>query len=50
MSQPCANRKATQSPASVVREGPWAPPVHIIKLTETQEITPYKWVDPDEER
>jgi hypothetical protein len=27
-----------------------APPVHMIKLTEQQEITPYKWVHPDEER
>jgi hypothetical protein len=27
-----------------------APPVHMIKLTATQEITPYKWVHPDEER
>src|ERR1700754_1834337 len=25
----------------------WAPPVHMIKLTETREITPYKWVHPD---
>ena len=24
--------------------------VHMIKLTERQEITPYKWVHPDEER
>jgi hypothetical protein len=27
-----------------------APPVHMIKLTEKQTITPYKWVHPDEER
>jgi len=26
------------------------PPVHVIKLTETREITPYLWVHPDEER
>ena len=32
------------------RKGRWAPPVHMIKLTELQEITPYKWVHPDEER
>jgi hypothetical protein len=32
------------------RKGPHAPPVHMIKLTETREITPYKWVHPDEER
>jgi hypothetical protein len=28
----------------------YAPPVHMIKLTETREITPYVWVHPDEER
>ena len=27
-----------------------APPVRMIKLTETRAITPYKWVHPDEER
>jgi hypothetical protein len=27
-----------------------APPVHMIKLTETREITPYRWVHPDKER
>jgi hypothetical protein len=27
-----------------------APPVHMIELTATQEITPYKWVHPEEER
>jgi hypothetical protein len=32
------------------RKGRYAPPVHMIKLTETQTITPYKWVHPDEER
>lgn len=26
------------------------PPVHMIRLTATQEITPYQWVHPDEER
>jgi hypothetical protein len=25
-------------------------PVHMIKLTETREITPYLWMHPDEER
>jgi hypothetical protein len=25
------------------------PTVHMIKLTETREITPYVWVHPDEE-
>jgi hypothetical protein len=32
------------------RRGRHAPPVHMIKLTERQEITPYVWVHPDEER
>ena len=32
------------------RKGRYAPPVHMIKLTATQEITPYQWVHPDEER
>jgi hypothetical protein len=32
------------------KKGRHAPPVHMIKLTATQEITPYKWVHPDEER
>jgi hypothetical protein len=27
-----------------------APPVHMIELTETREITPYVWVHPDEDR
>jgi hypothetical protein len=27
-----------------------AEPVHMIKLTATQEITPYKWPHPDEAR
>jgi hypothetical protein len=32
------------------RKGRHAPPVRMIKLTEDREITPYKWVHPDEER
>jgi len=32
------------------RKGRWAPPVHMIKLTDQREITPYMWVHPDEER
>ena len=32
------------------RKGRYAPPVHMIKLTATQEITPYRWVHPGEER
>ena len=31
------------------RKGRYAPPVHMIKLTERQEITPYQWVHPNEE-
>jgi hypothetical protein len=31
------------------RKGRYAPPVHMIKLTATREITPYKWAHPDEE-
>jgi hypothetical protein len=27
-----------------------SPPVHMIRLTERREITPYGWVHPDEER
>jgi putative SOS response-associated peptidase YedK len=34
----------------ILQEGRYAPPVRMIKLTETREITPYKWVHPDEER
>ena len=33
-----------------MREGRYAPPVHMIKLTDTHEITPYLWVYPAEER
>jgi hypothetical protein len=32
------------------RKGRYAPPVHMIKLTATREITPYKWVHPGDER
>jgi hypothetical protein len=32
------------------RKGRYAPPVHMIKLAETQRVTPYKWVHPDEDR
>jgi hypothetical protein len=28
----------------------YSPPVHMIKLTEVREITPYVWVHPDDER
>jgi hypothetical protein len=31
-------------------KGRHAPAVHIIKLTEGREITPYKWVHPGEDR
>ena len=32
------------------KKGRYAPPVHMIKLTDAREITPYPWVHPDEER
>jgi hypothetical protein len=32
------------------RKGRYAPPVHMIKLTAMQEITPCQWMHPDEER
>src|SRR6201985_3432588 len=32
------------------RKGRYAPPVHMIRLTEQREIASYKWVHPDEER
>jgi hypothetical protein len=32
------------------KKGRYAPPVHMIKLTEAREITPCVWVHPDEER
>jgi hypothetical protein len=32
------------------RKGRYAPPVRMIKLTEAREISPYRWVHPDEER
>src|SRR3954470_5096714 len=32
------------------KKGRSAPPVHMIKLTETREIAPYAWVHSDEER
>jgi hypothetical protein len=32
------------------KRGRYAPPVHMIKLTEGREITPYLWVHPDEDR
>ena len=32
------------------RKGRYAPPVHLVKLTEAREITPYRWAHPDEDR
>ena len=32
------------------RKGRSAPPVRMIKLAAVREISPYKWVHPDEER
>jgi hypothetical protein len=34
----------------IMHEGPLWPPVHMIKLTETREITRCRWGQPDEER
>jgi hypothetical protein len=34
----------------VMQEGRYAPPVHMIKLTQEREITPYVWVHPDDDR
>jgi hypothetical protein len=31
------------------KKGRYALPVHMIKLTETREITPYVWVHPDDD-
>jgi hypothetical protein len=31
------------------RTGRYAPPVHMIKLTETRQTTPYRWVHPDDD-
>jgi hypothetical protein len=31
------------------KKGRYAPPVHMIKLTQEREITPYMWVHPDED-
>jgi hypothetical protein len=28
----------------------YRPPVHMIRLTSQREITPYKWVHPDDQR
>jgi hypothetical protein len=32
------------------RKGKYASPVHVLRLTEQREITPYVWVHPEEER
>jgi hypothetical protein len=32
------------------RKGPYAPPVHMIRLTEQRQTVPYVWVHPEEER
>jgi hypothetical protein len=32
------------------RKGRYAPPVHMIKLTQEREITPYLWTHPDDDR
>jgi hypothetical protein len=32
------------------RKGRYAPPVHMIRLSAERQITPYKWVHPEEDR
>jgi len=34
----------------IMQEGPLGAAVHMIKLTETRERAPYRWVHPHEER
>lgn len=41
-------REAAQKCRSC-RKGRYAPPVHMVKLTEAREITPYRWVHPDDD-
>jgi hypothetical protein len=31
------------------KKGRYAPPVHIVNLTQEREITPYVWVRPDDD-
>jgi hypothetical protein len=31
------------------RKGRYAPPVHMIKLTEARQTNPYRWVHPDDD-
>jgi len=51
---PPARHAAVETEASLkcrsCRKGRTAPPVHMIKLTDAPEITPYKWMHPEEER
>jgi len=34
----------------VMQEARYAAPVHMMKLTQEREVTPYVWVHPDENR
>jgi hypothetical protein len=34
----------------VMPQGRYAPPVHMIRLTEERQTLPYIWVHPEEER
>jgi hypothetical protein len=34
---------------SIMPEGRYARPVHMIKLTETRQLTPYKFAHPDDD-
>jgi hypothetical protein len=46
----CELRRMIRSRSSAwFSKGNYASPVHLIGLTETQEIAPYRWVHPDEE-
>ena len=44
------NAEAFLSECRSGRTPRYSPPVHMIKLTQEREITPYVWVHPDEER
>jgi hypothetical protein len=54
-SMPSAVRAIRRSGNSKVRSDAcgtprYKPPVHLIKLTQEREVTPYVWVHPDDER
>jgi hypothetical protein len=50
--KPRAETSATEKPALKCRSCPtprYSPRVHMIKLTEQREITPYFWSHPDDD-